>query len=233
MVEFFAPWCGHCKNLAPEWAKAAKNLKGMVTFATVDATIEASLAQRYEVKGYPTIKYFPARPQSDPFEASDYQGPRTGKALAGHALGLLSNDDVKELTDPVHMEEWVLETGDKPRLFLLSDKTNVPVLFKALSIAFDGSVGFAFVPSSNAELVQQFQTDEFPRIILMIRRDPPITETGEPNFGFVQYEGALNFPAIFQWLLPLVPEMQEGGGQDGGDSANDAGSGLGDLSASN
>ncbi len=40
MVEFFAPWCGHCKNLTPEWEKAAKALKGIVKIGAVDADSE-------------------------------------------------------------------------------------------------------------------------------------------------------------------------------------------------
>lgn len=38
MIEFYAPWCGHCKNLEPEWKAAAGNLKGQVKVAKVDAT---------------------------------------------------------------------------------------------------------------------------------------------------------------------------------------------------
>ena len=60
LVEFFAPWCGHCKNLEPHWKKAAKELKGKVKLGAVDATIHQGLAQQYGVQGYPTIKYFPS-----------------------------------------------------------------------------------------------------------------------------------------------------------------------------
>ena len=62
-VEFYAPWCGHCKNLAPEYAVVAETFKGSeasIVVAKVDADAHKDLAGRFDVKGFPTLKYFPA-----------------------------------------------------------------------------------------------------------------------------------------------------------------------------
>ena len=61
LVEFFAPWCGHCKSLAPEYAKASAALAShvpAVVLASVDATTETATSEAYEIRGFPTIKWF-------------------------------------------------------------------------------------------------------------------------------------------------------------------------------
>jgi len=55
-VKFYAPWCGHCKRLAPGWERLAENLKPRVNVAKVDATREKRLAQEWGIEGFPALK---------------------------------------------------------------------------------------------------------------------------------------------------------------------------------
>ncbi|KAI9734466.1 MAG: Protein disulfide-isomerase erp38 [Claussenomyces sp. TS43310] len=80
LVEFFAPWCGHCKNLAPVYedlATAFESASSKVSIAKVDADAEKSLGKRFGVQGFPTIKYFDGK--SD--KPEDYNGGRDLESL--------------------------------------------------------------------------------------------------------------------------------------------------------
>ncbi|KAG6750114.1 hypothetical protein POTOM_047195 [Populus tomentosa] len=105
IVEFFAPWCGHCKKLAPEWKKAANNLQGKVKLGHVDCDSEKSLMSRFNVQGFPTILVFGA----DKDTPLPYEGARTASAIESFALEQLESNvappEVTELTGPDVMEE--------------------------------------------------------------------------------------------------------------------------------
>jgi protein disulfide-isomerase A6 len=102
LVEFFAPWCGHCKNLAPEWARAATELKGKVKLGALDATVHQAMAQKYGVRGYPTIKYF--APGST--EPSEYDGGRTSGDIVQWAMNkFVENAPAPELIELTKQNE--------------------------------------------------------------------------------------------------------------------------------
>ncbi|KAF3617183.1 Protein disulfide-isomerase like 2-2 [Capsicum annuum] len=105
IVEFFAPWCGHCKKLAPEWKKAAKNLQGKVKLGHVDCDADKSLMSRYNVQGFPTILVFGADKESP----VPYEGARTASAIESFGLEQLETNvappEVIELTSADVMEE--------------------------------------------------------------------------------------------------------------------------------
>jgi len=93
-VKFFAPWCGHCKKMAPAWRIVAKKFvnSSNVLIAEVDCTAGdgKSLCTRLGVRGFPSLKYWNA---AAPETGHTYTGERKAAAMIAHAA--------KELDVPV------------------------------------------------------------------------------------------------------------------------------------
>ncbi|KAI3752580.1 hypothetical protein L2E82_24614 [Cichorium intybus] len=77
LVEFYAPWCGHCKKLAPEFERLGNAFKKAtsVLIGKVDCDEHKDVCTKYEVQGYPSIKFFP----KGSLEPKDYDGERTAE----------------------------------------------------------------------------------------------------------------------------------------------------------
>ena len=81
LVEFYAPWCGHCKNLKPAYSAAAKKLRELGStgrLGAVDCTVHQAACSQHGVSGYPTLLFFEAGAS----KGEPYNGPRDGDAIA-------------------------------------------------------------------------------------------------------------------------------------------------------
>jgi len=112
-VMFFAPWCGHCKRLAPVWeelaAKHNKDVDSEVTIAKVDCTVATALCSTQDVTGYPTLKFFKNGAEKD--EGVKYRGNRDAASLEKFITEKLGNEIPDEKPAAPEVVEPVVENG--------------------------------------------------------------------------------------------------------------------------
>ncbi|OII74970.1 protein disulfide isomerase-related protein [Cryptosporidium ubiquitum] len=96
-VKFYAPWCGHCKSLAPDWEELGSMADGRVKIAKLDATQHTMMAHRYKIQGFPTLLMFPAGEKKE-ITPVHYNGPRTANDLFEFAIKFQSSSaNIKQM----------------------------------------------------------------------------------------------------------------------------------------
>ncbi|CAC5402333.1 PDIA1 [Mytilus coruscus] len=195
LVEFYAPWCGHCKALAPEYEKAAKALADEgsdIKLAKVDATVESSLGEKYEVRGYPTIKFFRSG------TPVDYSGGRQSADIVNW---------LKKKTGPACV---TLDSVDAAKAMIEKDEVVVLGFFKDLKSesakeyekAAQGIDDIPFGITSNTDIFKEYEM-ESDGVALFKKFDE-----GRNNF-----EGEVTADAVNKFIsanrLPLIIEFTQ------------------------
>lgn len=121
LVEFYAPWCGHCKKLEPEWKRAAQMLDdsgSKVKLVAIDCTTNPKIANKYAIQGFPTIKYF-GKNKKRPV---DYSGPRESQGI----VDLVTQWESSVKTSSSSSSSQKKQSGDSKQKDSSSSKSNVP-----------------------------------------------------------------------------------------------------------
>ncbi|KAF3922053.1 hypothetical protein ABW20_dc0107486 [Dactylellina cionopaga] len=193
LAEFFAPWCGHCKALAPEYEKAATELKDKgIKLIKVDCTEETDLCQKQGVEGYPTIKVFRG--------GLDNPTPYTGQRKADSIVSYMTKQSLPAVS---------VLTKDTIDAFKTSDKVVVVAYFNAddkksnetfAKIAEAHRDDYLFGAISEASIVESAKVTA-PGVIVYRTFDEPETI----------YEGAFESDAITSFVkataTPLIGEV--------------------------
>ncbi|KAI8622045.1 hypothetical protein BC830DRAFT_1057549 [Chytriomyces sp. MP71] len=173
MVEFYAPWCGHCKNLAPEYKKAADSLKGLAKMVAVDCDADAnkSLCGQYQVQGFPTVKFFGKNKKSP----MDYQGERKAKAMVDYVIPQIPNHVqlIGMKSKAKAIEAFVTENTPMPKALFITKKASTSPLLKALSTEYKDRMSIGELRTSEKEALATVEAhlgkkfEDFPVLLVL------------------------------------------------------------------
>ncbi|MQL94628.1 hypothetical protein Taro_027294 [Colocasia esculenta] len=192
LVDFYAPWCGHCKRLAPELDAAAPVLAGLdhpIVIAKINADKYTKLASKYEIDGYPSLKVFM---HGIP---TDYSGPRKADLL------------VRYLRKFVAPDVAILESDSAIHNFVESAGTHFPIF---IGFGLDESVISEFAKKYKKKawfcVAKDFSEDvmvryDFDKVPALVSIHP---KYNQQSVFYGPYEGDFLDDFIKQNNLPLA-----------------------------
>lgn len=205
LVAFVAPWCGHCKKFAPEFDKAAEELKGEkgVTLARVDTVAETELYWRYEVEGFPTIKLFRYG-----VEADLYEGGREADGVVQYIRQKMKDrEDLEEIKTVDEFKAISAEVGDGPLVLgMYDDLTDAPAKSLLAASISPKMKKIRFAVTSSAEVAAAAGMPAgSSKVVLLKGYDEKIHEL--PEEELLLPEEIVSFAQSYAW--PLVLEFSQ------------------------
>ncbi|KAL8232607.1 hypothetical protein R6Q57_002385 [Mikania cordata] len=191
-VDFYAPWCGHCKRLSPELDKAAPMVSGLKTpivIAKIDADKYSRIASKYEIDGFPTLKIFMNG------VPTNYYGPRKADLLVRYLRKFVA-PDVTVLESDYGITEFVEAAGTSFPIFI-----GVGLEESALSnlaIKFKKKAWFSVAKDFSEKTMGLYDLDKVPALVALH------PNFNEKNIFYGPFKDNFVEEFIQQCLLPLT-----------------------------
>jgi len=193
LVEFYAPWCGHCKRLAPTLEELAEKLKGTVKVGAVNCEEESALCQQHQVHAYPTLKLI-MDGQIRPFSGD----AQSIKALHQFAVENLPSTYVINIRHMDGIRSFLANdckaVPSSSCVVLFTSKYETSAFYKALSFQFRQKIAFGEVRGSNLQLSNNFNIGSYPTLLAFCYGDEHLQ---------IKFSGDLNAEGIPSFLKGL------------------------------
>eukprot|EP00835_Amoeboradix_gromovi_P002139 NODE_114_length_19305_cov_0.149849.p9 type:complete len:263 gc:universal NODE_114_length_19305_cov_0.149849:2628-1840(-) len=205
LTEFFAPWCGHCKQLKPVYEAVAR--KSMcIKLAAIDCDEHKETCGQYGIEGFPTIKIWKTvfKKGKKKRYSVDYKGSRSEKDIENFLFSQLSDvvkriyikDEPKVSKD----KEWLLKSlndfysyknNTLSKAFLINKKCQVDSTLKCLALDFSKKIDFAV--GCSQDLISEFGTG-----LIVI---PSQATSEKRNLHISKFKGDFrDYGALRKWL---------------------------------
>ncbi|KAI9798762.1 MAG: hypothetical protein M1833_004592 [Piccolia ochrophora] len=196
-IKFYAPWCGHCQALAPNWDQLGKEMKDKLNVGEVNCDVESRLCKDVRLQGYPTIMFFKGG------ERVEYDGLRGLGDLIQFANKALDIGDGVRDVDAAAFKE--MEETEEVIFVYFYDHATTTEDFAAIERVQLSLVGHAkLVKTDSAILADRFKISTWPR--LLVSRD------GRPSYySALAPKDMRDYRQVVTWMksvwLPIVPEL--------------------------
>lgn len=203
-IKFYAPWCGHCAALAPNWHQMAKEMQNTLNVGEVNCDLEPRLCKDARVAGFPTMYFFRGG------ERVEYNGLRGLGDLVSYAHKAVEVGSGVPDVDATTLKE--LEEKEEVIFVYFYDHATTSEDFEALERLTLSLVGHArLVKTNSAALAEKYRITTWPRLLVV--RD------GRANYyNPIAPKDMRDFRQVLSWMqtvwLPIVPELTASNARD-------------------
>ncbi|GAB5356642.1 hypothetical protein AAMO2058_000307000 [Amorphochlora amoebiformis] len=176
ILKFYAPWCGHCRRMAEDFETAAAEMEGKIGFGEIDCTKQKSLKTRFEVKGYPTLKFYRDG------EARPYRSGRKAENLIEYAKSM-SRDPIQRVTTST--VDTMMENHGVSFVYVDGSKdASISGEFQKIAKKYQGLYFFgSAVGKAGSSFSKKFRIDTTPAVAYLTKGGIPdvTTDLGEES----------------------------------------------------